>query len=83
MYKVFLVEDEYLVRESLRMQVAGLAEFQVCGEAEDGEQALQQIRRCQPDIVMTDIKMQFMSGLELARTVRKSQPEIHFLIISG
>ena len=83
MYSVFLVEDEYLVRESLRIQVSDIPDFRVCGEAEDGEQALQKIRRCRPDIVITDIKMQFMSGLELARMIRKSQPEIHFLITSG
>ena len=83
-YKVFLVEDEIVAREGIRdhinWQAAGL-EF--CGEAPDGEIALPLIRAIKPDILITDIRMPFVDGLELCRIVRESMPWIKIIILSG
>jgi len=83
-YKVFLVEDEIVAREGIRdhinWQAAGL-EF--CGEAPDGEIALPLIRAIKPDILITDIRMPFVDGLELCRIVRGSMPWIKIIILSG
>ena len=83
-YKVFLVEDEVVVRESIRDNVpwAGSG-FQLAGEAADGEMALPLIQDIKPDILITDIKMPFMDGLELARIVRRNLPWVKIIIISG
>jgi len=86
MYKVFIVEDEHLIRESLRNQLLSLAEthpLSFAGEASDGEMALASIMDVKPDILLTDIRMPFMDGLSLAKEVRKIFPWIRIIFISG
>jgi two-component system, response regulator YesN len=84
MYKVFLVEDEIVVREGIRDTVPWeKTEFVFCGEAPDGEMALPLIEETNPDILITDIKMPFMDGLELSRYLKKTKPHLKIIIISG
>jgi two-component system response regulator YesN len=84
MIKVFLVEDEPIIRKSIRENIDWEKEgFQFCGEAGDGEIALPLIRIEKPDILITDVKMPFMDGLELAELVRKELPTTKILILSG
>jgi two-component system, response regulator YesN len=84
MKKVFLVDDEILVRETIRDCVQWEKEgFQLCGDAPDGEVALPMIEELKPDILITDIKMPFMDGLELSAIVRKQMPDIKIIILSG
>ena len=84
MYRVFLVEDEIVVRESIRDNVPWEGSpFVLAGEAADGEMALPLLEEIRPDILITDIKMPFMDGLELARIVRKNMPWMKIVIISG
>ena len=66
MLKIFLVEDEYVIREGIRSLNWASHGYEFCGEAPDGEMALPLIRKSHPDIVITDIKMPFMDGLELS-----------------
>jgi two-component system response regulator YesN len=83
-YKVFLVEDEIVTREGIRDAVDwAAAGYQFCGEAPDGEIALPLIRERQPDIVITDIKMPFMDGLQLCRILRETLPATKIVILSG
>jgi two-component system response regulator YesN len=83
-YKVFLVEDEIVTREGIRDSIdwAG-AGLHFCGEAPDGELALPLIEGALPDILIADIKMPFMDGLELSRIVRSRWPQTKILILSG
>lgn len=84
MLKVFLAEDEYVVREGIKNNVPWSDHgFLFCGEAGDGEYAYTQIRLLKPDIIITDIKMPFMNGLELSRLVKKDFPDIKIIILSG
>lgn len=84
MYKVFLVEDEILVRERVRDNIDwGNNGFVFAGEASNGEMALPLIKEIKPDILITDIKMQFMDGLELSRIVKKTMSWIKIIILSG
>ena len=84
MLKVFLVEDEFVVREGIKNNIAwGENGFVFCGEAGDGELAYAQIRQKKPDIIITDIKMPFMNGLELSRLVKKDNPEVKIILLSG
>jgi two-component system, response regulator YesN len=84
MYKLFLVEDEIVVREGIRDSIPWHdTEFFFCGEASDGELALPLIEETKPDILITDIKMPFMDGLELSRYLRKKMPQIKIIMISG
>jgi len=84
MLKVFLVEDEVVVREGIKNNIdwAGNG-YDFCGEASDGELAFPMIQKLQPDIVITDIKMPFMDGLELSRMIKAQYPSIEIIILSG
>lgn len=84
MKKVMLVDDEILIRESIRECVDWEQEgFIYCGDASDGELALPLIGERLPDILITDIKMPFMNGLELSSVVRQRFPKIKIIILSG
>ena len=84
MKKVFLVDDEIVVRENMRTCIDWEKEgFTYCGDAPDGELALPLIEKLKPDILITDIRMPFMNGLELSAIVRKMQPDIKIVILSG
>jgi two-component system response regulator YesN len=83
-YKVFLVEDEIVAREGIRDNVDWhSAGFEFCGEAPDGEMALPLIENTQPDVLITDIKMPFMDGLQLCKIVRDRMPLIKIIILTG
>lgn len=83
-YKVFLVEDEIVAREGIRDNVEWKAAgFEFCGEAPDGEIALPLIEKTQPDLLITDIKMPFMDGLQLCRIVKEQMPWVKIIILSG
>lgn len=84
MLKVFLVEDEIIMREGIRKSIDWNAEgFEFAGEASDGEIAYSLIQKIKPDILVTDIKMPFMDGLELSRLVKQELPDIKIIILSG
>ncbi|MBE6014298.1 MAG: response regulator [Lachnospiraceae bacterium] len=82
--KVFLVEDEVVVRKgiekSIRWEENG---YEFVGEASDGEVALPLILKTKPDILITDVKMPFMNGLELSRIVKQELPSTKIIILSG
>ena len=84
MLKVFLVEDEFVVREGIKKNVDWKSHgYEFCGEASDGELAFPMIQKLKPDIVITDIKMPFMDGLELSRLIKKELPWTEIIILSG
>ncbi len=84
MLKVFLVEDESVVREGIRDNIPWQQYgYKFVGEAGDGEMALPLIRKVQPDVLITDIKMPFMDGLSLSHIVGQEFPDMKIVIISG
>ena len=84
MIKVFLVDDEIAVREGIRTSFPWEETgYQLVGEAPDGEMALPMIRDTNPDIVITDIRMPLMDGMELCRAIRSQMPWIGIIILSG
>lgn len=84
MKKVILVDDEILIRENIRDSIEWKKEgFLYSGDAPDGELALPLIEEQAPDILITDIKMPFMNGLELTSVVRQRFPDIKIIILSG
>ena len=84
MVKVFLVDDEIVIREGIRnsfpWEESG---YTLVGEAPDGEIALPMIRDANPDILITDIRMPFMDGMQLCREVKRQMPWIGVVILSG
>lgn len=84
MLKVFLVEDEFVMREGIKNNIDWNSHgYEFCGEASDGELAFPMIQKLNPDIVITDIKMPFMDGLELSRLIKKELPFTEIIILSG
>ena len=84
MVKVFLVEDEYAIREGIKKSVDWEQHgFELVGEAGDGEVAFPKIIKTKPDILITDIRMPFMDGLELSKLVKKELPDIRIVVLSG
>lgn len=79
---VLLVEDHALVRSGIRSLLEGSSEVAVVGEAGDGRLALEMCGRLHPDIVLTDVEMRELNGIETTRQIRKTHPEINVIILS-
>jgi len=65
--KVLLVDDHVMLRKGMSLLLGGEADIEVIGEADDGEQAIAQARALQPDVVVMDINMPGMNGIEATR----------------
>ncbi len=79
---VVLADDHHLVRHSLRIMLETRAGFRVVGEAEDGLQALEMLDRLKPDVIVIDVMMPRMGGLEVARLARKRSPATRVVVLS-
>lgn len=84
MYTVIVADDEEQLRRALIRKVDWkMAGFEVIGEAENGIEALELVEKFEPDLLLTDIKMPFVSGIELARQVREIRPTTNIAFLSG
>ena len=84
MYRVLIVDDEMPALRFVRSIIEQFSKgFQVAGTASSGEQGLAFLQQHAIDLLITDISMHGMTGIELAQTARKMQPGIHIVIISG
>ncbi|MFP4977898.1 response regulator [Paenibacillus sp. CN-4] len=84
MYKLILAEDEEEVREGIVQQIDWAAYgFEVPEHAENGREAAEMIDRLLPDVVVTDIQMPFMNGLQLAEWIRSKHPDTKIIILTG
>lgn len=84
LYRIMLVDDEEEVRKGIirKLDWERLG-FQVVGDAENGQDALEKIEQLEPDVIMTDIRMPYMDGLSLSARIRQKYPSIKILIFSG
>ena len=71
MTRVLLIDDEALLRAGLRMILESADDIEVVGEADDGADAVEAIRRCQPDVVLMDIRMPRLDGLAATIAIRQ------------
>ena len=84
MYQVLIVDDEPIVKIALRSMIDWNAlGFHICATASDGEEALDMACRFQPDLIICDLKMPVMDGIELIREVQKKEISCEFLVISN
>jgi DNA-binding NarL/FixJ family response regulator len=80
---VLLVDDHELVRDGLRMLLQSAEDIQVVGEAENGHQAVQEAIRLQPDVILLDLAMPVLNGIEAARQIAHEVPSARVLILSS
>ena len=83
MISVLLVEDQCLVRSGLRALLDQEADIRVVGEAEDGEQAVKMATELKPDLVLMDIKLPKMDGIEATRQIKEGNGDVEVLVLSA
>lgn len=80
--RVALVDDHSLVRDGIKSLLAVMAPLEVVGEAENGADAIEMVGRCQPDLLLVDISLKDINGLELTRLLRSQYPSLKVLVLS-
>jgi two-component system response regulator NreC len=82
MINVFLVDDHQMFRQGLFSMLNNTEGFQVVGEASDGQNAIKNIEKLRPDIVLLDLALPVLDGIEVTRRLKKSMPKTRVLILS-
>ena len=84
MYQMMIIDDEPIVRSGLK-ELLSWEElgFEICAEGQDGKDGLQKVLEFQPDVVLVDLKMPGLSGIELIREAKKQGFEGTFIILTG
>ena len=80
--RLLLADDHPLIREGIRSLLSGNERLQVAGEVEDGQALIDAYKRLQPDVVLADIKMPRVTGLEALRELVKEFPNIRFVVLT-
>jgi CheY-like chemotaxis protein len=80
--RILIADDSELVRQGIISLLLKSSRWEICGEAGDGAEALQKAQKLLPDLVLLDISMPGMSGLDAARMIRESVPATRILIMS-
>jgi DNA-binding NarL/FixJ family response regulator len=80
--RVVLVEDEAMVRVGLRMVLSSEPDIEVVGEAEDGEKAVAVVTETEPDVVLMDIRMPHVDGIEGSRRVLEAHPDVRVVVLT-
>lgn len=82
-WRVYLVEDHALVRESYVALLDLMDDYEVCGEAETAEAALDAVPALRPDLVLIDVSLPDMNGLDLVRALRVRTPDVATVVVTG
>lgn len=80
--RVALVDDHALVRDGIKALLSVMPPLEVVGEAESGAEAIEMVGRCQPDLLLVDISLPDINGLELTRVLRSQYPSLKVLVLS-
>jgi two-component system, NarL family, response regulator NreC len=81
-YTVLIVDDSALIRHALRSSVEQSGDWQVCGEAENGKVAVEKVKELHPDVVILDLQMPVMDGLEAAGQINLLAPNTTMLMFT-
>jgi two-component system, NarL family, response regulator NreC len=81
-YTILIVDDNTLGRHSVRASIEQNTDWRVCGEAENGKVAVEKVRALRPDVVILDLQMPVMNGLEAAREIRLLAPNTAMIMFT-
>ncbi len=81
--KILLVDDHEIVRRGLRMTIQGEEDMQLIGEAANGKEALALLERSVPDLLLLDLQMPIMDGVETARAVKARYPQVYVMVLTS
>ncbi|MGQ9522043.1 MAG: response regulator [Anaerolineae bacterium] len=81
--RVFIVDDHPFFREGLRRVIAAERDLEVIGEASDGEEAVEQVSRLLPNVVVMDVNLPRVNGLEATRRIKSLHPEVGVVILTA
>ena len=82
MAKILLVDDEPLLLDSLEIILTLSGEHEVCGKASNGVEALKLLATCEPDVMLVDLNMPGMGGIELIPMVKKDHPDVKIIVLT-
>jgi DNA-binding NarL/FixJ family response regulator len=80
--RILIVDDNTIIRRSIRECIEENTDWEVCGEAENGRLAVEQVQQLQPDLVILDWQMPVMNGLEAAREIHRIAPSTTMLMLT-
>jgi DNA-binding NarL/FixJ family response regulator len=80
--RILIADDHEIFRRGLRSLLESHLEWEVCGEATDGQEAVERVKELNPDVVVLDITMPRMNGLEAAQVIRTEAPRSKMVILS-
>ena len=80
--RILIADDNDAVRRGVVRLLSSEADWQICGEAKNGPEALEKARNLHPDLILLDISMPGMNGLEAARLLRQEVPTVKIIVIS-
>jgi len=83
MVRVLIADDHHVVRQGLRMYLSLDPEFEVVGEASNGQEAIEKTRQLKPDVVLMDLLMPVMDGIAATEAIRKELPEVEVLALTS
>jgi DNA-binding NarL/FixJ family response regulator len=81
-HTILIVDDSAFIRRSVRSCIEQNTEWEVCGEAENGKVAIEKVEQLHPDVVILDLQMTFMNGLEAARKIKRIAPASTILMFT-
>ena len=80
---VLIADDNIVVRRALRQVFQYESDFEVCGEAGNGREAIERAEQCKPDLVVMDLSMPVMNGLDAARAIKRVLPDVPVIMFSN
>ena len=81
-YRVLIVDDNATIRNLVRSSIERNREWEVCGEAEDGQLAVEKVQQLHPDVVILDLQMPVMNGLGAARQITQLDPNMAMVMLT-
>jgi two-component system response regulator NreC len=81
-FEIVIAEDHTILREGLRALLSSHPDFEVVGEAEDGREAIRRVEKLMPDLVLMDLSMPRMNGLEAIKEIKKRSPEVKIIALT-